>query len=108
MHLSEENMKKLLLTTLCISSLFYYFNTQAKPSQVNLHKQYNPSKSCATKPTQARPIKIVVLTSKGGNGHMAACSVLKDALPDCEIKLVDPIHDTFVRVLDGKNGMEHF
>jgi UDP-N-acetylglucosamine:LPS N-acetylglucosamine transferase len=96
-------MKKLLLTTLCISSLFYYFNTQAKPAQAKSTQakpaQENPTQ---TKSTSTKPRKIVVLTSKGGNGHMATCSVLKDALPDCEIKLVYPIHDTFVRVLDGE------
>ncbi len=84
-------MRKLFLTTLCISSLFYYSNSQAKSTQ---------TKSIQAKPTQVKPKKIVVLTSKGGNGHMAACSVLKDALPDCEIKLADPINDTFSSILD--------
>ncbi len=46
--------------------------------------------------------KIVVFTSKGGNAHMSACAVLKDALPECEIKLVNPIYDFFHNVFDGE------
>jgi len=92
-HYKEEKMKKFLLTTCCIFSLFYYFNTQANTTQ---------SETAQIKLAHTKPAKIVVLTSKGGNGHMAACSVLKDALPDCEIKLVYPIHDTFSHLLDGE------
>ena len=50
----------------------------------------------------AKKYKVVVFTSKGGNAHMSACSVLKDALPECEIKLVNPIYDFFHNVFDGE------
>ncbi len=90
-------MKKFLGTTFCVFSLFFHLNgqidSQAKTTQVE---------SIKPKLAQTKNPKIVVLTSKGGNGHMAACSVLKDALPDCEIKLVYPIHDTFSHLLDGE------
>jgi processive 1,2-diacylglycerol beta-glucosyltransferase len=34
--------------------------------------------------------KIMVLISKGGNGHMAACNVLKESLPEYDIQVVNP------------------
>jgi processive 1,2-diacylglycerol beta-glucosyltransferase len=34
--------------------------------------------------------KIMVLISKGGNGHMAACNVLKETLPEYDIMVVNP------------------
>ena len=39
--------------------------------------------------------KIIILSSQCGNGHGSACSVLKEILPDCEIKLIYPINDFF-------------
>ncbi|MBD3231585.1 hypothetical protein GF322_02870 [Candidatus Dependentiae bacterium] len=47
-------------------------------------------------------LKIVIFTSKGGNGHMSACSVLKECLPNCEIKLINPIYDFFHNIFDGE------
>ena len=52
--------------------------------------------------------KVVVLTSKGGNGHMAACAVLKDIFPDHEIKLVNPIYDIFHKAFDGEDWYGKF
>lgn len=49
----------------------------------------------AVKPMKTYKPKIVVLTSKGGNGHMATCDVLSDLFPECEFKFVRPIHDFF-------------
>lgn len=46
--------------------------------------------------------KIVVLTSKGGNGHMSACAVLEDIFPDFEIKLRYPIYEYFHNAFDGE------
>ena len=34
--------------------------------------------------------KVMVFISKGGNGHMAACNVLKESLPDYDIQVVNP------------------
>ncbi|MFH1832361.1 MAG: hypothetical protein ABH827_06195 [bacterium] len=49
------------------------------------------------------PRKIAVLTSKGGNGHMAACAVLKDIFPNSKITLFNPIYDEFHNVFDGED-----
>lgn len=43
----------------------------------------------------AKKPKIVVFTSKCGNAHMSACTVIKDAFPDCQIKLLYPINDYY-------------
>lgn len=51
---------------------------------------------------QPKKPKIVIFTSKGGNGHMSACDTLKDILPNCEIKLINPIYDFFHTVIDGE------
>ncbi len=45
--------------------------------------------------TKAKKAKIIVLTSNGGNGHRSACAVLNEALPEYELKLIDPIQDYF-------------
>jgi processive 1,2-diacylglycerol beta-glucosyltransferase len=39
--------------------------------------------------------KIVILTSKGGYGHMAACATLQKTFPNCDIVLVNPIELAF-------------
>lgn len=39
--------------------------------------------------------KIIILSSQCGNGHNSVCSVLKEILPNCEIKLIYPITDFF-------------
>ena len=48
-----------------------------------------------TSDVATRRPKILVFSSKGGNGHMAACATLNDVLPNCDIKLVYPIEDFF-------------
>ena len=56
----------------------------------------SPSKQSAdTKKNTTKRKKIVVLTSKGGYGHMAACATLQKALPDCDLVLVNPIELAF-------------
>jgi len=56
---------------------------------------------CSQKAIQKKP-KVVVLTSKGGNGHMAACDVLKDMFPEYDIVRINPIYDFFKPVFDGE------
>lgn len=73
-------MEKTLLKSLGIYLFLCFFN-------LNL---------CAKKP------KIVVFTSKGGNGHMAACATLKDVLSDCEVRLINPIDDYFHKTFNGE------
>lgn len=50
---------------------------------------------------QKKP-KMVVLISKGGNGHIAASAVLKTVFPDFEIVEFNPIHDFFHKLFDGE------
>ncbi len=42
-----------------------------------------------------KPTKIVIFTSKGGYGHMAACSTLKTFLPEYDVKIVNPFEEVF-------------
>jgi processive 1,2-diacylglycerol beta-glucosyltransferase len=46
--------------------------------------------------------KIVVLTSRGGNGHMSACNVLEDIFPDFQVKFRYPIYEYFHNAFDGE------
>ena len=65
---------------------------------------------CAASPssTQEKKIKIVVLTSKGGNGHMSACATLKDIFPFYNITLANPIYDIFHKTFDGEDTYVKF
>lgn len=46
--------------------------------------------------------KIIIFTSQGGSAHVSACKTLKDLLPDCDIKLIKPLHDFFEGAFDGE------
>ena len=48
--------------------------------------------------------KIVVLISKGGNGHIAASQVLKTVFSDFEVVEFNPIYDFFHKLFDGENA----
>jgi UDP-N-acetylglucosamine:LPS N-acetylglucosamine transferase len=65
------------------------------------------SKTTSSNASTKKP-KIVIFTCNGGNGHTAACETLKDILPDCEIKLVRPIHDFFSRFFDEEEWYGSF
>jgi UDP-N-acetylglucosamine:LPS N-acetylglucosamine transferase len=72
-------MKKLVLIALCLSTTFFFcFGVKNKIP------------------------KIVVLTSKGGNGHMATCDVLGDIFSDYKIILYNPIQDFSHKLFDGE------
>jgi processive 1,2-diacylglycerol beta-glucosyltransferase len=78
-------------------------NTQATPKPTvppttAATKEAVAAKTEPTPPTKAtgpKRKKIVVLTSKGGYGHMAACATLQKALPDCDLILINPIELAF-------------
>lgn len=53
----------------------------------------NQADVMANKTTKPKPKKIIILTSKGGNGHTAACTVLKDVLSDFDVKAVNAFTD---------------
>lgn len=54
-------------------------------------------------PESAKKIKIVVMTSKGGNGHISTCTTLTEIFPSYDIKLVNPIYDIFKKAFDGED-----
>ncbi|MFA5074534.1 MAG: hypothetical protein WC436_00310 [Candidatus Babeliales bacterium] len=95
-------MKRILLN---IFYLILSINTlKTNINVLNLDKNTDINKEkIDTQVQQKTKKKIVVLTSKGGNGHMAACSALKNALSDYELKIINPIHDYFKSIIDGED-----
>lgn len=69
------------------------------------------------KPTEyvpaQKPKKIILLTSKGGYGHMAACATLKNILTDYDVSIVNPFEiisslDIVKKISRGKSDGEQF
>lgn len=63
---------------------------------------------------KSTPKKILMFTSKGGYGHMAACATLKKVLPEYDITIVNPFEttlqslDVVKKITWGKYDCEEF
>ncbi|MCF7799402.1 hypothetical protein K9L05_03585 [Candidatus Babeliales bacterium] len=92
------NMKKNLLTTVFLIT----FTNIIKPNlDVDTNIITNTQQDKMDNIVYKKP-KIVVFTSKGGNGHMAACRSLEEALPEFELKIINPIYNYFHKIIDGE------
>jgi len=65
-------------------------------------------------PPQPRKQKILIFNCKGGYGHMAACTTLKNVLTDYDVQIIIPLEDTlgsidiFKNITFGKVSCEEF
>lgn len=119
----EFMIRKLMVVSFCaVAPMFFCFDANAKksksgkspiaevkksvannsPSNGELEKNADKPVIVSKDEASSKQPKIVVFTSKGGNGHMSACATLKDVFPNCEIKLINPIYDFFQSYFDGE------
>lgn len=103
-------MKKslIILNTFCLLVVGFCYSkkNKQKPHEIEqstIAKTEIVSPATKPNPETKRP-KILIFSSKGGNGHMAACATLKDVLPNCDIKLIYPIEDYFKKTGVGEDS----